>query len=157
MGNYKSIEEEIASAYREDSRRSAARHLLEIPNWVEILQSGGATAEAENAFGVLAKRSEELNNVAHAQQVKLEAVFQQASQLFFRKNVEYENAISKTGVLGAVVALTGDCARARSMVLRSADHGRGCADNLQDKLQDILLQAAIGILMLESDNWEGKD
>lgn len=81
---------------------------------------------------------------------------EEAAELFERKNREYGNAIEFTGVLGCVVAATGDIARLRNMVLRSPDNGKGQAANVRDKMLDILVQAAIGIYMIDTGNWSGK-
>ena len=83
-------------------------------------------------------------------------IIERAMTLFVRKNAEYGNSIVRTGVMGSVVAMTGDIARLRAMVLRS--QGRVLdLSNTRDKLLDILVQAAIGILMLDRGNIVGED
>jgi len=76
--------------------------------------------------------------------------------LFALKNKQYGNAITKTGVLGAVVELIGACARLPQMVLKAPDHGRSAKSKLFDVLLDIHNYANIALLMLDSDNWEGE-
>ncbi len=94
---------------------------------------------------------------------KNEAVFavgnilDDALLLFERKNKEYGNAIDYTGVVGAVIALTGDVSRLRTMVLKDAAIGLANPDNVRDKLIDVLVQAAIGIYELDKENWAGID
>lgn len=84
-------------------------------------------------------------------------VLTEAETLFLLKNAEYGNAIEDTGVIGAVVALTGDVGRLRNLVLQSGTTGRHAVQNVRDKLLDVLVQAAIGIMMLDSENFEGKE
>jgi hypothetical protein len=93
---------------------------------------------------------------ANPYEVEMAAVLQQAKQLFLRKNKEYGNAIEYTGVLGAVVAMSGDISRLRNMTMRSNDGMETIELNVRDKLVDILVQAAIGIMMLDRKNFRGK-
>lgn len=89
-------------------------------------------------------------------EVEISMVLEQAFQMFLEKNEQYGNAIEYTGVLGAVVAMTGDIARLRVMTLqRSEEPDLPEMLNIRDKLLDILVQAAIGILMLDKDNLKG--
>ena len=71
---------------------------------------------------------------------------------FAAKNKQYGNAIESTGVRGSVVALTGDVARLRVM-LQEPELDMA---NLRDKLQDVLVQAGIGIVLLDAGNVDGK-
>lgn len=71
---------------------------------------------------------------------------------FARKNREYGNAIESTGVRGSVVALTGDVARLRVMLKEPMLD----VANIRDKLQDVLVQAGIGIVLLDAGNVDGK-
>lgn len=84
-------------------------------------------------------------------------VCENCGETFAIKNKAYGDAIWKTGVLGAVVELIGACARLPQMVLRNRFHGREIKENLADVLVDIHNYAAIGLMMLESDNWEGEE
>lgn len=68
---------------------------------------------------------------------------------------QYGTAFTQTGVLGAVVALTGDVARLQQLVLRRTDHGRQNQAQVEDKLRDLVVQSIIGLLMLQESNWEG--
>lgn len=109
-------------------------------------------------FGNLAEVEEnESLPTAVLHKERVTQIIERAVTLFSVKNVQYGNAISRTGVIGAVTALTGDIARLRQMVLRDCEHGRQDVDNVEDKLLDILVQAAIGILMVQEDNWLGED
>lgn len=84
-------------------------------------------------------------------------VCENCGETFEKKNKAYGDAIWKTGVLGAVVELIGAVARLPQMVLRNRFHGREIKENLVDVLVDIHNYAAIGLMMLESDNWEGEE
>lgn len=84
-------------------------------------------------------------------------VCENCGETFAIKNKAYGDAIWKTGVLGAVVELIGACARLPQMVLRSRFHGREIRENLVDVLKDIHNYAAIGLMMIESGNWEGEE
>jgi hypothetical protein len=83
---------------------------------------------------------------------KFAAVLAEAVPFFARKNQQYGNAIESTGVRGSVVALTGDVARLRVMLKEPVLD----IDNIRDKLQDVLVQAGIGIVLLEAGNVDGK-
>lgn len=87
---------------------------------------------------------------------RINQIMDEAFDLFVRKNEQYGNAIETTGVLGAVVAATGDIARLRRMVLQEDSEVPADSDNVRDKFMDILVQAAIGIYMVDTGNWRGK-
>lgn len=76
--------------------------------------------------------------------------------LFEEKNKAYGDTIWKTGVLGACVELIGAVARLPIMVVRNPTHGRDVKAKLIDVLRDILNYAAIALMMVEHDNWEGE-
>lgn len=76
--------------------------------------------------------------------------------LYKSSPAQYGAAFTQTGVLGAVVALTGDIARLQQMVLRREGHGRSNVAQVEDKLVDVAVQSIIGLMMLQEDNWEGK-
>jgi hypothetical protein len=84
----------------------------------------------------------------------LQPALDKAMKLFAVKNAQYGNAIEQTGVLGAIVALTGDVARLRVLALQNT--GEWDEGNIRDKLLDVLVQAAIGVMMVDSKNWRGK-
>jgi len=89
-------------------------------------------------------------------EIEISMVLEQAFQMFLEKNEQYGNAIEYTGVMGSVVAMTGDIARLRVMTLqRYEEPDLPEMLNIRDKLLDILVQAAIGILMLDKDNLKG--
>lgn len=79
-----------------------------------------------------------------------------AKEIFRQRNKLYADAFTQTGVLGSIVAMTGDFARLQEMVLRNPQHGKQAASEVQDKLRDILNQCIMGLMMIEEDNWEGK-
>lgn len=79
-----------------------------------------------------------------------------AKEIFRQRNKLYADAFTQTGVLGSIVAMTGDFARLQEMVLRNPQHGKQAANEVQDKLRDILNQCIMGLMMIEEDNWIGK-
>ena len=129
---------------------------------VEPFPSGsefmGAIEEAMKRLGLDIATSMGLEELPDPKpyEVEISMVLEQAFQMFLEKNEQYDNAIEYTGVLGAVVAMTGDIARLRVMTLqRSEEPDLPEMLNIRDKLLDILVQAAIGILMLDKDNLKG--
>lgn len=129
---------------------------------VEPFPSGsefmGAIEEAMKRLGLDIATSMGLEELPDPKpyEVEISMVLEQAFQMFLEKNEQYGNAIEYTGVLGAVVAMTGDIARLRVMTLqRSEEPDLPEMLNIRDKLLDILVQAAIGILMLDKDNLKG--
>ena len=93
----------------------------------------------------------------HRSVEKFKAVCKVCGETFEKKNKAYGDAIWKTGVLGAVVELIGATARLPQMVLRNKQHGRDIKESLIDVLLDIHNYAAIGIMMVDADNWEGEE
>lgn len=78
-------------------------------------------------------------------------------KIFVVKNHEYGDAIAETGVLGAVTEIVGVAARLNKLVLKSTEHGRRDKQQIYDKLRDGLNYCVIGLMMLQDDNWEGKE
>lgn len=99
----------------------------------------------------------EMPEVQMDREQEIKFIIQRALNLFRVKNKQYGNAIDRTGVIGSVTALSGDIARLRQMVIRNPQHGQQDPENVNDKLLDILVQAAIGMLMIQEDNWLGED
>ena len=106
----------------------------------------------------------EMEQVAQARDVpetpyrdEFDAIAAQLRTMFLYKSSseQYGTAFRTTGVLGAVVALSGDVARLQNLVLRNSGHGRHAADNVRDKFIDVAVQAIIGLMMLQESNWEG--
>lgn len=93
----------------------------------------------------------------HNSSEKFKAICSKCGETFETKNKAYGDTIWKTGVLGAVVELIGATARLPQMVLRNSKHGRDIKENLLDVLLDIHNYAAIGIMMVDADNWEGEE
>lgn len=89
---------------------------------------------------------------------KMQLILEELHRMFLYKSspAQYGAAFTQTGVLGAVVALTGDIARLQQMVLRREGHGRSNAAQVEDKLMDVAVQSIIGLMMLHEENWEGK-
>jgi hypothetical protein len=85
-----------------------------------------------------------------------EGVCRAGVELFIVKNSIYGDSIAYTGVLGACVEIVAKTARLISLVLRDVRHGRSHRDEIRDTLLDLHNYAAIGMLMLKEDNWEGQ-
>lgn len=81
-----------------------------------------------------------------------------ACTLYMMKNREYRNAVKHTGAVGSAIVMTGDIAKLRSILLYRLDSLDSIdADNASDKFQDVLVQAVVGIMMLEDGNIVGED
>jgi hypothetical protein len=81
-----------------------------------------------------------------------------ATAVFVKKNQEYGDAIVETGVLGASVELVGAIARLRQMVLSTGDGGKGAdPKSLRNLFVDVHNYANIALMMMEEENWLGKD
>lgn len=76
--------------------------------------------------------------------------------MFAIKNSVYGDSIAYTGVLGACVEIVAKTARLISLVLRDTGHGKAHRREVHDTLLDLHNYAAIGMLMLDEDNWEGQ-
>lgn len=85
------------------------------------------------------------------------AQYIQCWTLFLEKNAQYGNSIEETGVLGAVVELVAKNARLRQLVLRDDFHGRKQADAVRDTFRDLVNYGLIGLMMLEDDNFDGRE
>lgn len=80
-----------------------------------------------------------------------------ACELIFEdRNRIYKNTFEVLGLIGTIVTLIGDCYRLRNMIMFEADHGRKYADQIEDKLRDVVNQATISLMMLHDGNFEGK-
>lgn len=77
-------------------------------------------------------------------------------ELFAKKNDEYGDTISSTGVLGASVELIGTVARLKKLVLQASDGGASNSDVLVDIFKDIHNYSNIALMMLSEDNWKGR-
>lgn len=82
----------------------------------------------------------------------------EAEKLFMTKNREYGNSIKYTGAVGSLVAMTGDMGKLRHILLHRLDE-LDLVDlaNVRDKFIDVLVQAVIGIMMLDNDNIMGEE
>lgn len=99
------------------------------------------SSEEQRLFKALAMYREELH----------------ACELIFEdRNRIYKNTFEVLGLLGTIVTLIGDCYRLRNMILFEPDHGRKYAEQIEDKLRDVVNQALISLMMLHQDNYEGK-
>lgn len=81
-----------------------------------------------------------------------------AKNLFLYKNKQYQDGISANGVLGASVEIRGSAARLGAMVVRAFDHGRLERHDLKSNIfPDIINYAIIALMMIEDENWEGRE
>lgn len=76
--------------------------------------------------------------------------------IFADRNALYGGSFRVTGLLGAVLQLTGEIDKLRNMTLRSES---SVADlyKIQDSLRDIINYGHIGLINLEEGNWDGID
>ena len=85
--------------------------------------------------------------------VQYDEVVASSRKLFEEKNWQYADSISRTGVIGSVVAIAGLSARLEHLVLASSDAGKEEEEAIVDIIKDILNYAAITGVMIMSDNW----
>jgi hypothetical protein len=85
------------------------------------------------------------------------AACKSGKEIFIKKNEEYGDSISSTGVLGAVTTLVGDTARLRKLVLKASDRGRSEQKLIVEVLKDIHNYANIALMMIADKNWDGPD
>lgn len=85
--------------------------------------------------------------------VQFDAVVASSRELFAEKNEQYGDSISRTGLLGAIVAIAGISARLEHSVLGAHDAGKSQEDAIVDDVKDLLNYAAIAGIMIMSENW----
>lgn len=78
-------------------------------------------------------------------------------KIFLERNARYGGAFHETGVLGSVVELTAIAARFRSLVILPCDHGREFKEDILNACADLHNYANMVRILIEEDNWEGKD
>ena len=83
--------------------------------------------------------------------------YEACKDIFIDRNRVYKNTFEVLGLAGTVVTLIGDCYRLRNMILKEPDHGQQYKEQIVDKLRDVVNQAIISLMMVEQDNWTGKD
>lgn len=76
-----------------------------------------------------------------------------AKELFLEKNEQYKDSISRTGLIGSVVAIAGISARLEHLVLGSLDAGKSEEEALKDIIKDLLNYAVISGMMIMDKNW----
>jgi len=76
-------------------------------------------------------------------------------ELFLRKNTEYGDSIKETGVLGAVVAIHGICARLSVLCIKGKFSQENVRELLVDLFVDLHNYANIALIMLGEDNLDG--
>lgn len=135
---------------------------LEWPEDVVLIERSTAYASGEKmAQGIhLGLKEEQFANHEVEEipwQYEVQSVLSEAASLFLRKNKEYGNAFVSTGALGSAVALTGDVARLRVMLIHTGGlvTERELA-NVRDKFIDVLVQAAMGVMMIDAKNIVGR-
>jgi hypothetical protein len=78
-----------------------------------------------------------------------------AKEVFQEKNLQYNDAISETGVLGAAVELVGITARFKALVIKNSRHGRDTKKELLEIAKDSLVYSNILMQMISEENWDG--
>lgn len=76
--------------------------------------------------------------------------------IFAEKNTDYGDSIRFGGVLAACYEIVGAAMRLPKLVFFSSDHGRAKTEKIYDVLLDIHNYAAIALIMMKENNWEGK-
>ena len=76
-----------------------------------------------------------------------------AKELFLEKNEQYKDSISRTGLIGSVVAIAGISARLEHLVLGSLDAGKSEEEAIKDIIKDLLNYAVISGMMIMDGNW----
>ena len=79
------------------------------------------------------------------------------AELFTVKNRQYGNAFQVYGVLGVVCEILGVVARLPQLVLWAPDHGRSSKEKLIDIFTDIHNFANMALIVLDADNWDGRE
>jgi hypothetical protein len=104
-----------------------------------------------------------ITNLTPAEQEKVEATikdfnaeFKECRNIFIDRNTVYKNTFEHLGLLGTTITLIGDLYRLKNMIVAEPDHGRQYKEQIIDKLQDVVNQALISLMMVKQDNWEGK-
>ena len=85
---------------------------------------------------------------------RFQVIAGEALEIFGKKNREYGNTIKATGVLGAVTEIVGVAGRLIRLVL--VDNTNDVV-NTRDKLMDGLIYCAIGLMMLDDENYKGEE
>lgn len=86
-------------------------------------------------------------------------ISQQNRELFQLRNKQYGDAISRTGVLGAVVELVGVTARLEPLVLNNPGHfqiDETTLSQLENIFRDLSNYAIIAQIMLDDKNYTGE-
>jgi hypothetical protein len=98
-----------------------------------------------------------------AEQERMEATiknydkeFQECRNIFLDRNKIYKNTFEHLGLIGTVITLIGDTYRLKNMIVNEPDHGRQYKEQIIDKLEDVVNQALISLMMIKQDNYEGK-
>ncbi len=82
--------------------------------------------------------------------------------IFKIKNRQYNDAISRTGLLGAVVEIVGVAARLEPLIIQDRNFDLRMEDDLHKReavlnvLHDLHNYATIALMMLEDENWRGE-
>lgn len=86
---------------------------------------------------------------------RYEIILANAQMVFEDRNAKYRDAFKALGVIGCLSTLIGDTRRLHTMIYLTGDHGRSHANDIKDKLIDIINQASLTLMMVEDNNWEG--
>lgn len=77
-------------------------------------------------------------------------------RIFVEKELQYEDAIAATGVLGAAVEIIGLAARIKKFVLKGGDGGQSHKAEIMEVAKDLHNYADILMLMAADENWTPK-
>lgn len=86
--------------------------------------------------------------------VQYDQVVAGCRDLFDEKNFQYKDSISRTGVLGSVVAIAGLSARLEGLVLSAPDAGESNEEAIVDVVKDIINYGVITGIMIMDNNWK---
>jgi hypothetical protein len=88
---------------------------------------------------------------------RFRAIADDCAKLFERKNTEYGNSIEATGVLGASIEIIGAAARLPKLVLKNPLRIPYVHTILRDIFMDIANYAIIALMMIDKQNWTGRN
>ena len=85
---------------------------------------------------------------------QFDSIMQGCRELFEEKNSQYKDSISRTGVLGSVVAIAGLSARLEGLVLSDPNAAKDNEEAIVDVVKDIINYGVITGIMIMDDNWK---
>ena len=76
-----------------------------------------------------------------------------SKKIFEAKEIQYDDAIAATGVLGAAVEVISIATRIKKMVLKSGDGGQSSKKDLMELAKDLHNYSNILMIMAADENW----